>query len=95
MKIENLSTLKINKLTQEQYDIALVNNKINENEFYFTPDDSELKIAQLTETINSLTEEVNKLKRIIDGGTLGQFATSDGKGGINWITLHNAEEVEY
>ena len=33
----NLSTLKINYLTQSQYDTALDNNQINENEIYMTP----------------------------------------------------------
>ena len=32
----NLSTLKINYLTQSQYDTALSNNQINENEIYLT-----------------------------------------------------------
>ena len=33
----NLDTLKINYLTQAQYDEALENNEINENELYMTP----------------------------------------------------------
>jgi hypothetical protein len=37
---ENLSTLKINKLTQEQYDKALSEGKIKHNEIYLTPDES-------------------------------------------------------
>lgn len=37
---ENLSTLKINYLTQAQYDTALANNQINANQLYFTPDNS-------------------------------------------------------
>lgn len=36
---ENLSTLKIYKLTQAQYDAELANNNINENAIYLTPDD--------------------------------------------------------
>lgn len=38
MKKEDLSTLKINKLTQAQYDKALQEGRINENELYLTPD---------------------------------------------------------
>ena len=34
----NLSTLKINYLTQAQYDTALENNEIDEDQIYFTPD---------------------------------------------------------
>ena len=33
----DLSTLKINYLTQAQYDNALANNQINTNELYLTP----------------------------------------------------------
>lgn len=33
----DLSTLKINYLTQAQYDDALANNQINTNELYLTP----------------------------------------------------------
>lgn len=33
----NLSTLKINYLTQEQYNTAVANNQINSDELYFTP----------------------------------------------------------
>lgn len=36
----NLSTLKIHKLTQEQYDTAVANGTIDENALYLTPDDS-------------------------------------------------------
>ena len=42
MNIENLTTLKINQLTQAQYDAALAAGTINENELYATPDDNEL-----------------------------------------------------
>lgn len=35
----DLSTLKINYLTQEMYDDALENNQINANELYLTPGD--------------------------------------------------------
>lgn len=37
----NLDTLKINYLTQAQYDNAVTNNQINSNQLYFTPDSSE------------------------------------------------------
>lgn len=39
MIIENLSTLKIHKLTQSQYDRELVAGNIDENALYLTPDD--------------------------------------------------------
>lgn len=31
----------------------------------------------------------------VDNGKIGQFAVSDGKGGISWKTVINAEEVAY
>jgi hypothetical protein len=37
---ENLSTLKIHKLTQEQYDRALASGNIDANALYLTPEDS-------------------------------------------------------
>lgn len=37
MATTNLSTLKINYLTQSQYDTALANDEIEENEIYMTP----------------------------------------------------------
>ena len=42
MITENLSTLKINKLTKAQYETALAAGTVNENELYATPDDNEL-----------------------------------------------------
>lgn len=40
MITENLSTLEIHKLTQEQYDKALAEGRINEKAIYLTPDDA-------------------------------------------------------
>lgn len=40
MNIENLSTLQIHKLTQEQYDRELVAGRIDSNAIYLTPDTS-------------------------------------------------------
>lgn len=39
MVTENLSTLKIHKLTQAQYDRELTNGTIDENALYLTPDE--------------------------------------------------------
>lgn len=38
----DLTTLKINYLTQAQYEAALAQGQISENELYFTPDGYEL-----------------------------------------------------
>ena len=40
MITENLTTLKINKLTQKQYDTAKLNGKINDNELYVIPENN-------------------------------------------------------
>lgn len=40
MIIENVSTLKIHKLTQEQYDRELAAGNLDENALYLTPDDN-------------------------------------------------------
>lgn len=40
MTIENLSTLKIHKLTQDQYERELANGNIDENALYLTPDET-------------------------------------------------------
>jgi hypothetical protein len=55
-------------------------------------------VAKLSEEMSVL--EQNKLSiQLTDGipnyGTAGQFAVSDGKGGIVWKTLVEAEEVSY
>lgn len=42
----DLTTLKINYLTEEMYENALENNQINANELYFTTD-TNLTLAQL------------------------------------------------
>lgn len=44
---QNLSELKINYLTQEQYNTALANGQINSDELYFTPGGSELILSTL------------------------------------------------
>lgn len=46
MITKNLSTLKINKLTQAQYDAAIQAGTINEDEIYMTPDNNELDTTQ-------------------------------------------------
>lgn len=46
MNIENLSTLKIHKLSQEQYNTALANNQIDNNALYLTPEDTSFQIGK-------------------------------------------------
>lgn len=54
--------------------------------------------AVLDRQIAGLTEEKMNLPQengVPNHGTAGQFAVSDGKGGIVWKTLVEAEEVSY
>ena len=56
MITENLSTLKINKLTREQYEAALEAGNINENELYMTleeGDDAPATIGYVDEAIST------------------------------------------
>ena len=47
MITENLSTLKINKLTRAQYEAALGEGKINENELYMIPEEDADALATI------------------------------------------------
>lgn len=49
----NLDTLKINYLTQSQYDTALTNNEINNNEIYLTPNDGADYVVETGSTTTS------------------------------------------
>ena len=58
--------------------------------------------AQHTEDVETLESDVEKAVKLptkADGtpnkGSLGQFATADGKGGVAWKTVLNAEEVKF
>lgn len=51
----NLSTLKINYLTEEQYQDALENQEINENEIYMTPGEGNID-ATATPTTNKISK---------------------------------------
>lgn len=61
MITENVSTLKIHKLTQEQYEQAIADGTIDEFALYLTPDE-ELNLSdyatkdELEEAIASITE---------------------------------------
>lgn len=61
MKTEDLSTLKINKLTQKQFDKALQEGRINENELYLTPDNI---------GVNGLPENAEFTNVTVNGGNL-------------------------
>lgn len=59
MNTENLSTLKIHKLTQEQYDRELSAGRIDENALYLTPD-VEVDLSGLA-TLEDLVNKADKV----------------------------------
>ena len=70
MITENLSTLKIHKLTQEQYDRELAAGRIDPNALYLTPDESN--------TDNIFTEE-SAFILSVETGLIEPVANEDGK----------------
>ena len=57
MITENLSTLKIHKLTQEQYDREFAAGRIDENALYLTPDE-DIDLSEYV-TINQLNSKAD------------------------------------
>lgn len=85
MLTENLSTLKINRLTQEQYDTALTNGSINANELYLTPDNNELDTsAFLRVTDVGSAVDINPINAdTLQGKSASYFATASNVSTIN------------
>lgn len=57
MKTENLQTLKIHKLTQEQYERELNAGRIDENALYLTPDEYTNDIEDLKKALNNKADK--------------------------------------
>lgn len=57
MIIKDVSTLQIQKLTQEQYENALENNQLNDNSIYLTP--IEIKDYALRSDLDTKADLVN------------------------------------
>ena len=55
--ITNLKTLKINKLTEEQYQQALADGLINENEIYLTPAESTPEVTDIPTKTSELEND--------------------------------------
>ena len=85
MKTTDISTLKINKLTQEQYDAAVVAGTINENELYMTPDNNELDTHQfLRVTDTGSAVDVNPINADMLGGIdASEYLTTEDKTELN------------
>jgi hypothetical protein len=73
LKTENLSTLKIHKLTQEQYDRELEAGRIDENAIYLTPDE-EVDLSKYA-TIEQLKTKANvaSIERLPGSKTHGWY----------------------
>lgn len=67
MKTENISTLKINKLTQTQYDREIENGNVEENALYLIPEVE--KVGELfnlkTNNKSSIVDAINELYDLI------------------------------
>lgn len=74
---DTLSTLKINKLTQAQYDAALAAGTIQNNELYMTPDDNELDTTSFLRVsdVGSAVDPNPVNADTLGGKTANDFAT--------------------
>lgn len=86
MITENLSTLKIHKLTQEQYDRELSAGNIDANALYLTPDEDVDLSGYATQ------EQVNTAIEALDADDLGIYVQSEepigAEDGSVWIDLN-------
>ena len=68
MKTENVSTLKINKLTQTQYDREIENGNVEENALYLIPETE--KVGELsdlkTNSKSSIVDAINELYDLLN-----------------------------
>lgn len=94
----NLDTLKINYLTQAQFDAALANNEINENEIYITPNTTSITstavptastIAEFDSSahMNSTDMSTQDVSDFVDGlngqgANLADYVVEQGTSGI-------------
>jgi hypothetical protein len=62
MKQENLSTLKIHRLTQEQYDRVLQNGNIDENALYLTPNEENTKFDEIDRNISTINTSIDNIE---------------------------------
>ena len=94
MVTTNIGTLKINKLTQSQYEKALQEGKIKEDEFYLTPDTTEAEFVELGDIITGLANEIQNVSEIIKeiprhNITYGTGEPSGGSPGDLYIQIFN------
>ena len=76
MITENLSTLKIHKLTQEQYDRELAAGRIDESALYLTPEEEDSNIFIATKDVTTfaeIQEAVNAGKYVVLNAAYGYW----------------------
>lgn len=83
MITENLSTLKIHKLTQEQYDRELAAGNIDETALYLTPEE-EIDLSGYATKPEFDTHVADTTKHIPSGGTSGQILKWSANGTAVW-----------
>lgn len=79
MITENLSTLKIHKLTQEQYNRELATGNIDETALYLTPDDEECLTEEQVISMINLNKPVNY---VVEEGSSGIWTYRKWKNGV-------------
>lgn len=95
MITENLSTLKIHKLTQAQYEREREAGRLDENAIYLTPDEAEDLNKYVT--TDQLTSAVDNA--LTDAKVSGEFNGADGytpvRGTDYWTDADKAEIKSY
>lgn len=91
MITENISTLKIHKLTQAQYDRELAAGNIDENALYLTPDEN-------TDVVDLASDQtVTGVKTFANGIVIGENGVQliyDAEEGAMRFTFLTAPSVE-
>lgn len=89
MITENLSTLKIHKLTQEQYDREFAAGRIDPNALYLTPDennaDNILDIKHGGTGVNSIVDTVYEKPRYRASSLHSSETKPSNNGTICWV----------
>ena len=76
MNTENLSTLKIHKLTQDQYDRELAAGRIDPNALYLTPDEEvDLSAYATKEELNEYVNET--VNALVENRQIGNLSESE------------------
>lgn len=77
MITKDLSILKINRMSEEQYQQAKTNGTISEDEFYLTPDENELDTTQFLRVVDvGSAVDPNPINaNMLDGKEANEFVT--------------------